>query len=353
MNIHDIPREIIENITHHCSISDVSKFLGSRKSLNNVMNDGIFWKRRYLMDYNTTEEHEGTKTDVKEWPERLIITEEWKTKYRHRFLTLKNWKTGKFRSTKLYYQDNGVMNDLVFSSASISRHIHMCVNLILKLVVSVSIRGHGVVWSLETGKALGVLTHGEKITSAAIFGNKVVTAGNDGVIRLWDLLTFVNVQFAIPTNEVSCIILHSDKIYCGNETGQLIVVDIKSSSVHVLNAHELAITCIEANAKYIATGSLDKSVTVWSQDLTLLESYGFVTQIYCISLVGSELFVGYSKGLHHIHIIDSTSTSWFNSTDENDAVLSVKATEEKVYFYIHLGRLFHCNKQSHDIQQRQ
>eukprot|EP00835_Amoeboradix_gromovi_P004394 NODE_339_length_10647_cov_0.388320.p3 type:complete len:333 gc:universal NODE_339_length_10647_cov_0.388320:5013-4015(-) len=332
MSIQDVPREILSSIAQLCSISTISRLNLVDKGFSSVLNDDYFWRIKYNIDYE----------ECKQDPEKLIISNEWKRIYRHRFLTLKNWNTGKYKSTKLYYEDNGVIRDISFTSLNITRHIHMCVDLDSKLVVSVSIRGNGVVWSLESGKAIASLRHGEKIKSAAINGSIVATASNDGIIRVWNFKTFTSQEYIIPRVEVSTMILKSDMLYCGNEQGQLIIINMETQKVDVINAHEAAITCIEANELYIATGSLDRRVNVWGFNLNLVESFTFITQIYCLSLVGSELFIGYSKGLHHIHILKNISLPWFNSPNSDEAVLTVKATNEKVY-YTNLGSVFNWN----------
>ncbi len=328
MSFQLIPSELVATIANYCSIEEVSKLYLTRKSIKHTLEENVYWKRRFTMDF------------IETWPEKLILTSNWKRIYKQRFLTLQNWKTGKFRSTKLYYLENGVKKDVIFTSATINRHIHLYVDLKSKLVVSVSMSGNGVVWSLETSKTLLNVSHNDHKISAAYLNEKMcITASDDGILKIWNLNKTEIIEYGIPRTQVSHVQMHNANIYCGNEDGQLIRIELLTKTIKVVQIHNEAITCFSINEEYIVTGGLDKAINVMTHKCDILKRFDFNDHIFCVSLTTTNVYIGHSNGLSKIDILTLDKQILASIPDE--AVISVKASIDKViYTYVDHLRYF-------------
>eukprot|EP00834_Sanchytrium_tribonematis_P002621 NODE_85_length_22232_cov_1.318619.p5 type:complete len:323 gc:universal NODE_85_length_22232_cov_1.318619:3118-2150(-) len=320
MSLDTIPDEIIVAISLLCSVHEQSTLSRSKKSLSLLLNNEYLWKQRFRREYELDMNLKSIST--------------WRLLYKLYHLTERNWKKGNFKSSKFYYENNGVVQNT--SQFNINRSLHLCIDEKSKLVVSLSENGQANVWNLKNNRNIASLRHDEKITTSSIENNYIATADKIGVIKLWKCSDFTVKEFAASRNEISCIKLKGNIIAAGNEVGELILIETNNDLVHIIQTSRLPISCIDVSSSYVAVGGLDCKLRIYNAlNWQLITSVSIPSTLYCISMIRNDIFVGHYSGLTQIDLLGKKLSRW----NENATVLTIKASDKKV-IVSHQGRLW-------------
>ena len=146
-------------------------------------------------------------------------------------------------------------------------------------------------WNQTTGKdAEMLLGHAAPIVSLALNagGNQLLSASEDGVVRLWSLPIAAAKPMAHP-DAVTCAVVSPDgaKLITGGQDKAVRIWNLGSFAKEKdFAGPTLAITCVaqSPNGQYLAAGSADKTLHLWNlADNKLLQKWSFAAPVQSIA----------------------------------------------------------------------
>jgi WD40 repeat protein len=146
-------------------------------------------------------------------------------------------------------------------------------------------------WNQTTGKdAETLLGHAGPIVSLALNGggNQLLSASEDGLVRLWALPIVAGKPMAHP-DAITCAAASSDgtKLITGGQDKAVRIWNLASfAKEKEFAGPTLAVTCVAQcpNGQYLAAGSADKTLHLWNlADNKLLQKWSFAAPVHSIA----------------------------------------------------------------------
>lgn len=125
------------------------------------------------------------------------------------------------------------------------------------------------------------------MTSIAVSGGKIFGGKSDGFIRVWDLITFVEMPpLQAHTNSVHCLFASGDRLYSSSQDTTIRVWDLPThKEVGCLRGHTNEVNCLAVSRSMheLYSGGNDKTIRKWDlvtfSELLSVECTGIVTHL--------------------------------------------------------------------------
>lgn len=181
----------------------------------------------------------------------------WKEIYAERYQVERNWREGHFRLKSLPGHPGGLTA------------LHLDENS--DRVVTGGNDGKVRLWNIETGKLEKEFTgHGDRcVRSVQIDGPRIWSAGMDGYIRVWDSrsasVTPVKEILAHDGAGVGAMHLDGHRLLCGLEDGSVLFWDLKTAKKVRLMGHSDFVNCVRfrTGTEYAYSASDDRTIRIW------------------------------------------------------------------------------------------
>ena len=129
-------------------------------------------------------------------------------------------------------------------------------------------------WSIESvanrvepHKINEITLHKKRVSSIHKIGEKAVSTGHDGCVKLVNLDNIQKRSFTVCELPISCSALYDIKtMIAGSYDNKLYLYSLANGrTIETIHAHDDAISCCEYmdNLTLIASGSWDNSVKIW------------------------------------------------------------------------------------------
>ncbi|KAE8380082.1 WD40-repeat-containing domain protein [Aspergillus bertholletiae] len=195
------------------------------------------------------------------------------------------------------------------------------------------------IWSLETKSVIRSLKgHTATVRSLQIVDDTtLISGGRDSTICIWDLDSDINEPRLVlkgHTETVRCLKVHGGVLVSEGNDGDARVWDIRTGQcLHVLKGHTGVLYALCFDGDRIVTGSLDSTIRVWDPQsgacLEVLSGHnGLITRL---SLQGDTLISADSVGTVKMWCLSKASGRTL--AEERDAsVTSLVADGERIFF---------------------
>ncbi|GMH17524.1 hypothetical protein Nepgr_019365 [Nepenthes gracilis] len=128
------------------------------------------------------------------------------------------------------------------------------------------------VWRVSDSKCLeSVAAHEDALNSVVTSSEGLVFTGSaNGTVKVWrrEVQTLLKQECAVTALEVDQT---GSMLYCGSSDGLVNFWELDKNFAHggLLRGHKLAVLCLAANGPLVFSGSADKNICVWRRDGTV------------------------------------------------------------------------------------
>ncbi|KAL7751389.1 hypothetical protein RI367_003249 [Sorochytrium milnesiophthora] len=204
----------------------------------------------------------------------------WKSLYKQRWLTMRNWKTGRCTVSRVSSQPGNLHPEFDVDTA---------------VVASISRNEPGQLWNYTNGQVLARLVgHEGTITAIKFHGDYVITGSADRTLKLWNVVTgeCLRTYSQGHTQEIVAIdCFENDLLVSGGEDGVIAVWQLSTGQLlGQLRDHTgavLAVQCEHAT-RTLVSASADHTLKRWSLDgdqhRCLVTLAGHTAEVFCLAL---------------------------------------------------------------------
>jgi WD40 repeat protein len=212
--------------------------------------------------------------------------------------------------------------------------------LIGSTAISASYDGTLRLWDVKTGQNINTLRgHASAIWGLDAIGNKVVSSSTDTFIRLWDMETGeCTRRIAAGQDTIWCSqFLDQNTVISGGADIRIWDLRINSgnenecSPVAQFSGHKDAIRCLQADSKYVVSGSYDSNAGVWDRiaGKRLWELSGHSDSITTLQYDTSGMLItsSFDQSFRVWDINKGTQMTMWNKTDEDQGKFDVERVD--------------------------
>ena len=140
--------------------------------------------------------------------------------------------------------------------------------------VSAGVEGIIKVWNLDSGQSQDLKDHESTICSVAITpdGITAISGGLGGALRLWNLETFQSHSLNVNTDIIWDVAITPDgkKVVTGNDDGTISIWDLETEECYTLQSHNNRTNTVDisTDGKYVLSGSTDGEIRLWNLETT-------------------------------------------------------------------------------------
>ena len=160
----------------------------------------------------------------------------------------------------------------VFASRALQGHTGLVNALVIfkEQLISASNDGTIKIWDLKTDTCTVTLHgHTSGISALKVFREQLISASTDSTIKIWDLKTNTcTTTINCDTSLVMAIEIFEEKLVFASSNGTINVWDLETNSSTTLEGHTTLVVAFKIFREQLISGSFDRTIRIWDLKTT-------------------------------------------------------------------------------------
>ncbi|KAF5732322.1 zinc finger CCCH domain-containing protein 48 [Tripterygium wilfordii] len=195
------------------------------------------------------------------------------------------------------------------------------------------------VWDCQSGQCVNVYNLGNEV-GCMISEGPWIFVGLPHAVKAWDIQTSTQHSLPGPVGQVHALVVGNDLLFAGTQDGAILAWRYNAATngfdpAASLTGHSLAVVSLVVGANRLCSGSMDKSIRVWSlETLQCMQILTEHTSVVMSMLCWDQFLLSCS--------LDQTIKVWV-ANDSGNLEVTYTHNEESVCFLCSFITLLRCD----------